>query len=167
MRLLDPWRQELRALIPRGFLRQDQRRDALFASDFPRFPEAETVAAALRGAGWLVDIRRHVAHLDADADKYAVYLRSLPLLSPAPTDPTLRAWGLAHRLARRDVLLEEQPLPAIGQLMKRLDAGDPKAIDDFSAFAARCQREHAPLPAAAGKVIFLDLSRNEGGADPC
>ena len=167
MKPLEPWRRELRGLIPRGFLRRDQSPSGVFASDYPGFPDADAVTARLQGAGYRVTIEKGVAHLDGTADKYAALAGALPSSAPVPTDGTLFSWSLARRLLDRGDPVTSSALPALGALAKRLDAGDERAIEDFSAWAARRQRCHQPVPAAAGRLIFCFLSHREGGNAPC
>ena len=64
MSALDPWRQELRGMIPRGFLRRDQG-DGLFVSDYPRHGEEEAVSGFLQDQGFSVSIRDFLAYIDA------------------------------------------------------------------------------------------------------
>ena len=52
---LEPWRQALRSLIPRGFLQRDRAADGLFISDYPcHCADAAAVDAALQAAGFQV-----------------------------------------------------------------------------------------------------------------
>lgn len=157
MNPLFSWRQELRGLIPRGFLRRDQAPDALFASDYPRFPQSQQITDGLARAGYRVAIRGDVAHVDGTLPKYEALLSALPCPDLSPTDETLFAWALAQRLLRSQAFIAPQHVFAIGQFMKRWEQKDPAALEDFSAYAALCQRQHQPLPPAAGRVILCFL----------
>ena len=65
MTLLNAWRQEASALIPRGFLRRDQKGDSLWLSDYPRREGADAVTQALRQWGFKVALPGDgLAHLD-------------------------------------------------------------------------------------------------------
>lgn len=167
MKPLDGWRGELRGLIPRGFLRRDQGIEAVFISDYPRLADERAVTRRLTDAGYRVQISGSLAHIDGTEEKYLSLLSALPCPSPPPRDDTLYHWSLAQRLLRAQTPLESQPLPLLGQWMKRLEAGDEGAIRDIAAYAARCQREGMPLPAAAGKLILCFLSDLQGGITPC
>ena len=66
---LEPWRQALRSLIPRGFLQRDRAADGLFISDYPcHCADAAAVDAALQAAGFQVTaagrLRRIVPGVD-------------------------------------------------------------------------------------------------------
>ncbi len=167
MSALTPWRRELRALIPRGFLRRDQDAAYLFVSDYPRFPEAERVTRSLAEAGFLPRITGSLCHLQAADEKYIALFAALPCPATAPRDDTLYAFSLAQRLLKADVPLEKQPLRLLGQWMKRLDGADARAVDDIAACCALYQRRRLPLPSAAGKLILYALSDLEGGDGPC
>lgn len=164
MNPLAGWREELRPLIPRGFLRRDQG-DALFISDFPRHGESQPVEEAIRQAGFSAVIEKGLAHIDARPEKYHALIRSLPNQPlPAPTDATLYLHSLALRLAKWDVPPESQPLSPIRFVLKCLEAEDFTALSrHFPPLLARLQREKKDLPAAAGKLILAALSAPEKG----
>lgn len=167
MSVLAPWRRELQALIPRGFLRRDQG-EGLFVSDFPRHGNAEAVAAALAASGYRVQIRDGIAYLDGTAQKYRDFFAALPCPSVSPREDTLAAFALARRLIRADVPLEEQPLKDMTAILKLLDAGEIlRAAENLAVYAALRQRRHEPLPAAAGKLLFCALAEREGGSILC
>lgn len=168
MRPLDPWRAELRALIPKGFLRRDQSPRFLFASDYPRFDGAEEITRALAAAGFSAAVRGRIAHLDAGGDKYASLLSRLPVPAVTPRDETLFAYSLARRLLQSGAPPDRQSLPLLGQWMKRLEAGQAGVYAEIAACAALCQREKRPLPAAAGAIILCALEEEErGGSVSC
>ena len=166
MSALDAWRREVRALIPRGFLRRDAGEDAVLVSDYPRWEEAGAVTERLRAAGYAVEVREGLAHIDGSREKYLRLFSALPCPEGTPTDETLYAFSLARRLIAADVSLEEQPLFLLGQWMKRLDGGDQRVIPVIAAHAALCLRRKQPLPSAAGKLILCALFDSEQGGTP-
>ena len=167
MSALDPWRRELRSLIPRGFLRRDQG-TWLFASDYPRFAGAEDVTAALLGAGYRVTVEADVARIDGNKEKYHALFTHLPCPDAVPDDETLYAVSLARRLIRAETPVDEEPMNGYPALLKALDEGNwRQAADDTAAWAAVCQRQGRKLPSAAGKLILLGLSERKGEKTTC
>ena len=112
MSALDLWRSELRALIPRGFLRRDQG-EGLFLSDFPR--RGVYAFPALKAAGFDAVEIRGLARIDGSLDKYRELEAALPAFTPAPRDDTLYLFSLARRLTRfgGDITAENLPLMRI------------------------------------------------------
>ena len=162
MNALTPWRREVRALIPRGFLRRDQG-DGLLISDYPRFAGADEITARLVRAGYRVELRDGLAHVDGGADRYVRLIRESACPQAPPREDTLALGALARRLARENVPPEEQPLAPLRLTLKYLDAGDLDGLYRALALAiALLQREKRPLPAAAGKWILCALAEREG-----
>ena len=62
MNVLDPWRQALRPLILKGFLRRDQGA-GLLISDYPRYGDAEAVSARIEKAGFQVTVADGLARI--------------------------------------------------------------------------------------------------------
>ena len=153
------WRNELRPLISRGFLRRDQG-DALFISDFPRHGDTESICGAIRQAGFTVTLEKDLAHIDASPEKYWEMIGNLPETTDySPNDETLYLYSLARRLAKLDVPPEKQPLFPIRFVLKCLEGKDPTALSrHFPPLLARLQRKKEDLPAAAGKLILAALS---------
>ena len=84
MNALDPWRQTLRPLIPKGFLRRDQG-DGLFVSDYPRYGEAEPVSARIEAAGFRVALMDGLARVAPETETLAALLHAAPIwLHAAP-----------------------------------------------------------------------------------
>ena len=167
MSALAAWRREIRALIPRGFLRRDQG-EALFISDYPRFSGGEAVTARLRAAGWRVAVAGQTARIDGTEETYRALLRALPCPDAAPNDDTLYLCSLARRLIRAETPAEAQPLEGMPGLLKLLEQGRlDDAARETAAFAALCQRRGDPLPSAAGKLLLLALQEREGENSPC
>ena len=149
---LAAWRAQLRPLAAPGFLRRDQREDALFISDFPRFGPPEQAVARIQAAGFHLTLENGLAHLDAGAERYRALLESLPAPAPGtPGEETLRLHALALRLTLK--LLDAQtPLSRLpGLLCPAL---------------AEIQRRGLPLPSGVGQLLFQALYPKEGEA-PC
>ncbi len=167
MSVLDPWRRELRRLIPRGFLRRDQAA-GLFASDYPRFPGAEDVTNTLLRAGFRVTAESGLARIDGSEEKYHAWFAHLPCPDAVPDDETLYAVSLARRLVRAETPPEEEPLAGYPALLKALDEGrSGEAAEGAAAWAALCQRQGRKLPSAAGKLILLALTERKGEETIC
>ena len=164
---LSPLRRLLRPLIPRGFLRRDQSELYLFVSDYPRFPEAECVTRSIELEGFSVCLDGGLAHITPQKDMLLAALSALPCPESTPTDDTLYACSLAHRLLSHPAPLHAQPVRELTQWMKRLDEKDPFVFADIGAYCALCQREKRPLPSLAGNMILCALNDEEGGIAPC
>lgn len=164
---LDPWRQLLRPLIPRGFLRRDMDGAALFASDYPRFPGAEAVSRAIERAGFDVRVEKGLAHLLPREETCRALLAALPCPAPKPRDENLYALSLARRLQNASAAPQTLPIPILCRWIKALDAGDAAVYAEIGAYCALCQRQKQPLPAWAEKLILCALNDDEGGAPAC
>ena len=168
MSALDEWRQQIRPLIPRGFLRRDQGQ-GLLISDFPRFDGKEAVIAALERAGFTVSLEGSVARIDGNTRRYLQLQERLLVFEDIPDDGALPLWALGQRLARASVPLEDQPRFALHLTLKCLDAGEEEALLRLlPPCLAVLQRQHQPLPALAGALILDHLARKTKGAmDRC
>lgn len=155
-----PWREELRRLIPRGFLRRDQG-NALFVSDYPRF--GAEAAQTLNEAGYTARIENRLAFIDAGLEKYRALAEAVPLERPAPTDDTLFLYSLADRLLRFGGEITEENLPLLRMTLKALDCGDLAALArTLPPACAEAQRKHIPLPAAAGRFMMGAFKEGRG-----
>lgn len=167
MRALEAWRREIRALIPRGFLRRDQG-EGLLISDFPRWDDGEQIADRLRRAGYRVELRDGLAWLDGTEDKYAALIAAMSCPDPPAPEDALALWSLACRLKRAPASLGDQPRALLRLTLKYLDSGDFAGL--YRALApeiARLQRLGLPLPAAAGPWILTALAERKGGNPAC
>ena len=166
---LDAWREELRRLIPRGFLRRDQG-SALFVSDSPRFGGADETARALKAAGYTVQLKNGLMYLDAGLEKYRALAAAVALERPAPTDGSLFLYSLADRLLRFGGEITEENLPLARLTLKALDADDLPGLDRLLPPAvAEAQRKHILPPKAAGQLILSALNQTEleRSVSPC
>ena len=166
MKILDPWRGILRPLIPRGFLRRDQG-EYLLISDYPRHGNAEEVTRAIEQAGFTVSVENGLARLDGTRETYKCLLRDCqepPLFEPHEESRYL--YALAKRLCRAQTPWEQQPLAPLRLVLKCLDAGDWDTLEDkLPPMIALLQREHQPLPSAAGILLLRAL--DEKGENAC
>ena len=163
MSALRPWRDELRALIPRGFLRRDQG-EGLFVSDYPRHGDAAAITMGLMNAGYTVSLRGRIVGIDAQADKYRSLLEQLPDGNPAPREETLALYALARQMVRSKAPFSPQAVPTLRMTLKYLEAGNWAALERaLPPLRALAQRQKRPLPAALGKLILFSLP--EGGYD--
>ncbi len=162
MSALVAWREELRRLIPRGFLRRDQG-DGLFASDYPRHGEETPVSDALRRAGYTVDLRGSLAHVDGSVDKYRALAGSLRDAEPPPTEESFWLRSLALHLQRTGAEPCPENLYLIRLTLKALDAGDLPGLERLLPPAvAEAQQKHIPLPKAAGQLIIYAIENPKG-----
>ena len=165
---LDMWRREVRALLPRGFLRRAQEGDALFISDLPRHMEnAEGVLAALAGVGFRAEEKNGLLYIDGTEEKYRALAERFPPCPPPDFDgQNAYLYSLALRLLRHSVPPGEQPPALLRLTLKALDAGDESGLArELPPLLAACQRKKKPLPTAAGQMILDYLSDKEGS--PC
>jgi len=164
---LDAWRHELRALIPRGFLRRDQG-DSLFVSDYPRHSSEAETTQALKQAGYTVRIKKQMASVDGSLQKYQALPASLPLEAPRMTDENLMLYALADRLLRYGGEVTEENLPLLRLTLKAIDGGDVSWLAQrLPPACAEAQRKHIGLPKAAGTLIFQALKEWERRDSPC
>ena len=158
MNVLDAWRQALRPLIPKGFLRRDQG-DGLFVSDYPRYGEADSISARLEKAGFRVEIADGLARVTPETETLAALLNAVPACLPAVTDENLFLHSLARRIAEGNALLTPETEKTVGTALKYLDAGDMPGLYRFlSPAAALAQRKHLFLPAGLGRMILRCMS---------
>ena len=174
---LEPWRQALRSLIPRGFLQRDRAADGLFISDYPcHCADAAAVDAALQAAGFnalvfhysgcfQVTAAGRLRRIDGAPEAYRQLIAALPDVSlPAPTDENLYLWSLARRLLQGEGDPARQPIPPLRLTLKCLDGADTDAlIRLLPPLLALHQRRGEPLPRSAGMLIAGYLK----GETPC
>lgn len=164
---LDTWRRELRALIPRGFVRRDQE-GGLLISDYPRHGLASETTQSLLLAGYIVRVENQLAFIDGCLQKYQALAAVLPDAKPCPTDETLMLYALGHRLTRYGGEVTEENLPLLRMTLKAIDADDLNALPRLlSPACAEAQRKHIGLPKAAGLLIFQALREWERRDSPC
>ncbi len=160
MSALDAWRQTLRPLIPKGFLRRDQG-DGLFVSDYPRYGEAEAVSARIEAAGFRVALMDGLARVTPETETLAALLNDAPIRQPAVTDENLFLYSLARRIAEGNAPLTPETEKTVWTALKYLDAGDEAGLYRFlSPAAALAQRQHCALPGGLGRLILCFLAQD-------
>lgn len=158
MSVLNPWRQTLRPLIPKGFLRRDQG-DGLFVSDYPRYGDAEAVSARIEAAGFRVTVTDGLARITPEKSTCEALLNAAPFCQPIVTDENLFLYSLARRIAESDAPLTPETEQTVWTALKYLDAGDMPGLYRFlSPAAALAQRLHRALPGGLGRMILRFLS---------
>ena len=156
---LTPWRDEIRFLLPGGFLRRDKG-PGLFISDFPRLGEvpAKAAEAALQAAGFRASLSGGLARIDGVLEKYRALDEATPLLAPPAQEDTLPLYALGLHIARTGGAVTAESLPLLRLTLKALDGEPlPRLYPLLAPAVALCQREKIPLPAAAGKWMLLRL----------
>ena len=160
MSVLGPWRQALRPLIPKGFLRRDQG-DGLFISDYPRYGDAEAVSARIERAGFRVEIADGLARITPEAETLTVLLNAAPICQPTVTEENLFLHILARRIAKTDAPLTPGNEKTVWAALKYLDAGDMTGLYRFlSPAAALAQRKCRALPGGLGRMILCFLRQD-------
>lgn len=158
MSALDPWRQTLRPLIPKGFLRRDQG-EGLFVSDYPRYGEAEAVSARIEKAGFRAELADGLARITPERSTCEALLNAAPLCKPSITDENLFLHSLARRIAEGNAPLTPETEQTVRTALKYLDAGDMPGLYRFlSPAAALAQRQHQALPGGLGRMILRFLT---------
>ncbi|MBR4537349.1 MAG: hypothetical protein IKO52_00730 [Clostridia bacterium] len=158
MNALDPWRQTLRPLIPKGFLRRDQG-DGLFVSDYPRYGDAEIASAHIEKAGFRVEILDGLARITPETETLTALLNAVPVRMPTVTDENLFLHSLARRIAETNAPLTPEAEKTVWTALKFLDAGDMLGLYRFlSPAAALAQRQRFSLPAGLGRLILCYIS---------
>ncbi len=159
MNALDPWRQALRPLIPKGFLRRDQG-DGLLISDYPRYGDAEAVSARIEKAGFRVAVADGLARITPERSTCAALLDAAPPCRTSAEEVNLFLYSLARRIADSGAPLIPDAEHAVWTALKYLDAGDEQGLYRFlSPAAALAQRNHQPLPAGLGRMILRYLTK--------
>ena len=158
MNALDPWRQALRPLIPKGFLRRDQG-DGLLISDYPRYGDAEAVSSRIEKAGFRVAAADGMARITPERSTCAALLDAAPPCRTEAADRNLFLYSLARRIAESGAPLTPDTERAVWTALKYLDAGDEQGLYRFlSPAAALAQRKKQPLPAGLGRMILCYIT---------
>ena len=166
---LSPWRNELRRLIPRGFLRRDQG-TGLFVSDFPRFGGGEETARSLKEAGYAVQLKSNLAYLDAGLEKYRKLAASLADAPVIPQEDFFWLYSLAAHLQKTGAEPAADNLYLIRLTLKALDANDLPGLERLLPPAvAEAQRKRISPPKAAGQLILSAINETamKRSGSPC
>ncbi len=155
---LNAWREEMRRLIPRGFLRRDQG-DGLFVSDYPRHGEEAPVSEALRQAGYTVGLRGGLAHVDGSPEKYRALADGLPEGKAPLSEELFWLCSLAAHLQKTGAEITADNLPLLRLTLKKLDEGDLTGLQRLLPPAvAEAQRKRVSPPRAVGQMVLYNIS---------
>ena len=158
MNALDPWRQALRPLIPKGFLRRDQG-DGLFVSDYPRHGEEAPVSNALLEAGYAVETRGGLAYMDGGPEKYRALAAELADMEPTLAEEHFWLRSLAAHLQKTGAEIMPKNLHLLRLTLTTLDEDDLPGLERLLPPAvAEAQRKHISPPKAAGQMILAVLN---------
>ena len=144
------------------FIRRCRSADALFVSDASlRTDDPLQLLDRLSSSGsWCAQIDHGLLKIDPSPSAWLSLMRQMPYpkdLCPKQTArPILTAWAL--RLCLADTPAEQQPYAPLRQTLKRLDAKEYDLLEaELPKAIALIQRQHKPLPTAAGRYILYDL----------
>lgn len=155
---LTPWREELRRLIPQGFLRRDHG-DGLFVSDYPRHGEEAPVSNALLAAGFAVETRGGLAYMDGGPEKYRALAAGLTDMEPTLAEEHFWLRSLAAHLQKTGAEIMPENLHLLRLTLKKLDENDLPGLERLLPPAvAEAQRKHISPPKAAGQMILVALN---------
>lgn len=163
--MLEPSRAEVRALLPRGFVRLSQSDAFLFVSDAPRRLEADALAECLgalrlRGYECAAD-ESGLLWLDWGRERWDAFISACPSALPALPKDCYEAYSLCRLLMRHAAPSDD--FACLRGVLKRWN--DAPAMERF----AREQRElcacrlrlSQPLPACAGRALARWLMEKE------
>ena len=170
--LLEPLRDSLRALLGVPcFIRRSRAENALFITDAVR--KAANAAAMMdrlaQSGKWCAWREGDLLQLDPSPALWHELMISAPLCAERrpeayPDYPFLASCAL--RLAAGNVPAEIQPVEPLRMTLKLLEAGELGRIqEELPRTVAVLQRNHMPLPEAAGLYILNRLKRGE--EQPC
>ncbi len=162
---VDAWKNEIRALLPRGFLRISRDSAFLFVSDYPKHLENTfALHAALAQAGFEVTVKEGVAFMDGGREKYARLVEAVPpVLQPCMTERNMHLLHLARVLMGDDVALESQDIALIRQVMRCTALRDEQGLMLLPRMMAERKRKKQPLAPVAGMLLWEYLNEKESG----
>lgn len=162
MHIGEQWRNEIKALLPCGFVRISRDGAFLFVSDYPkRAANPFFVHSALTRAGFTVVIEKGMAYLDGSREKYR---ETEALLLPHPpqiTDQNARLFHAARLMTANKVPFDAQPLHLIRHTLRGILLEDEKALAQLPGMIARQKRLKRPLSPAAGMLLLQYLKQKE------
>lgn len=159
MNICEQWRQEIKALLPCGFLRISRDGGFLFVSDFPLHVEKpEAIIRALKGAGFTVTLREKIACLDAAEEKYAQAAAAMEMPPVCPMDRNPRLVFIARLLMGET---EGECIPLIRFVMRCTALKDEKMLAKLPELLAVQKRKKEPLSPLAGKILLQYLAETE------
>ncbi len=146
------------------FLRRAESDDYLLCSDAPRrLPHPACAAQLFLKAGLPLTEKDDLWFLDARAGDYAKLDSSLPEDMPEklPEEKYMDIWALCRMLSEHQNNAACQPLWAVRQALKALEAGDKQVLALSNSLPPRLAvllRNKEPLPSLAGKLLAQWLS---------
>lgn len=162
MHIGEKWRNEIKALLPCGFVRISREGAFLFVSDYPKRVEAAfPIHEALTRAGFTVTVEGGMAYLDGGWEKYREADR-LPLSAfPEMTEENARLLFAARLLTEMQVPFESQPVQLIRHTLRGIMLEDEKVLMQLPGMIARQKRCKQPLAPAAGKLLLQYMQQKE------
>lgn len=160
MNIAEQWRQEIKALLPCGFLRISREAGFLFVSDFPaRVQETERILQALENAGFHVTLRGRMAFLDGTEEKYRkVSETEIPGVSLRETDANSRLLYAARLLMEKG---KDENFALCREVMRLTALKDDKGLEKLPEQLALFLRKNEPLSFLAGKILLQYISQRE------
>lgn len=161
MHIGEKWRNEIKALLPCGFVRISRDGAFLFVSDYPKRAEAAfPIHEALTRAGFTVTVEGGMAYLDGGREKYRE--ADMPLSAfPEMTEENARLLFAARLLTEKQVPFESQPVQLIRHTLRGMMLEDEKLLLQLPGMIARQKRCKQPLAPAAGKLLLQYLQQKE------
>lgn len=161
MHIGEKWRNEIKALLPCGFVRISRDGAFLFVSDYPKRAEAAfPIHEALTRAGFTVTVEGGTAYLDGGREKYREADMPLPVF-PDMTEENARLLFAARLLTEKQVPFESQPVQLIRHTLRGIMLEDEKLLLQLPGMIARQKRCKQPLAPAAGKLLLQYLQQKE------
>ena len=160
MNIFEQWRQEIKALLPCGFLRISREAGFLFASDFPaREKDHESILQALERAGFQVTLRRQMAFIDGMEEKYLQAAEEDFSCAPVrETDANSRLLYAARLMMEKG---KEENTALCREVMRCTALKDEKTLEKLPEQLALCLRKKEPLSLLAGKILRQYISQRE------
>lgn len=160
MNICEAWKNEIKGLLPCGFVKISRDGGFLFVSDYPKRAEnAFSLHRALVNAGFCVTVERGMAYLDGTLEKYrqADAETGFPCLPPM-TEENARLHHAARLLAAQGGPVQTDSLFLVRHILRCSALADDKGLSLVPGMVARMKREKAALPALAGKILDCYLS---------
>lgn len=162
MHIGEKWRNEIKALLPCGFVRISRDGAFLFVSDYPKRAEQPfAVHAALTRAGFAVTVAGGMAYLDGTREKYREAAHYFPAALPQMTASNARLFHAARLLTEKEVPFEAQPLFLIRHTLRGILLEDEKTLAQLPAMIALQKRMKQPLSPVAGGMLLQYLQQKE------
>lgn len=165
MNICEAWKNEIKALLPCGFVKISRDGAFLFVSDYPKRVETPfSVHEALTEAGFCVTVEKGMAYLDGSEQRYRAAEESVPLPPlPPMTEKNMRLMHAARLLLQEEESGEDRPLFLIRHVLRCCALKDEKGLERLHGMIAQRKREKKPLSPLAGKALLTYISEQEGG----